>query len=321
MVLLVVLISLSIANPVFKIPNAAKEYCFILDASGSMNMELDDKTKLEVGIEEIEKIINDSKNGSQYTLVYAGATTRVIYEKLEDKEKAVELLSKLEPSGVAVSYNATLKYVQEYFNNNSSLVIYLVTDRDYDSENVNVINVSNNDENYAVLNTNYLIEGKNTIITGDVISYNKDTVINLDVILDDVLETTIDIEVKKGIETSFTYNLNNVNFKKIHLNVKNEDKLMIDNENIIYNLEKEHDYSTLIVSDRPFYIEAAIKTFGNTSIDVISRENYNDSYRGYSIYVFDSLLHIHFLLMVLYGYLVFLTALKGQDLVYKMLLK
>ena len=286
--LAVILISLALANPVFKIPNAAKEYCFILDASGSMNMEINNQTKFEAGIEEIEKIINDSKNGSKYTLVYAGATTRVIYEKLEDKDKAVELLSKLEPSGIAVSYNATLKYVQEYFNNNSSLVSYLITDRDYNSENVNIINVSNDDENYAVLNTNYLVEGMTLTITGDVVSYSKDTIINLDIIVDDNLETTLEIDCKKGVETSFSYKTSKIDFNKINLNVKNIDKLMIDNEKIIYNAEKEHDYNTLIVSDRPFYIEAAIKTLGNTSINVISRDSYDDSYRGYNLYVFDS---------------------------------
>ena len=37
-ILIVTAISLAIARPVFTLPGAAKDYCFVLDASGSMNM-------------------------------------------------------------------------------------------------------------------------------------------------------------------------------------------------------------------------------------------------------------------------------------------
>lgn len=292
-ILAVILISLAIANPIFKIPNAAKEYCFIVDGSGSMNMEVDGKTKLEVGTSEIEKIINESKNGSKYTLVYAGASTRVVYEKLEDKEKAVELLNKLEPSGVAINYSATLKYVQEYFNNNSSLVTYLVTDRDYETDNVNIINVSTDDENYAVIDASYKVEAMSLVVSGNVISYSKDKLIKLDIIIDGSLAETLEINAKKSVETEFKYIGSNTDFEKIEVLVKNTDNLMIDNTNIIYNVEKEHNYSTLIVSDRPFYIESIIKTIGSTSIEVIERKDYDDSYTGYSLYIFDSFAPYH----------------------------
>ena len=85
-IIIVISISLVIAHPVITLKNQAKEYCFIIDASGSMSATINDQTKLEVGKEEIKKIIKSSKDGSKYTLIYAGLDARVLCEKLENKD-------------------------------------------------------------------------------------------------------------------------------------------------------------------------------------------------------------------------------------------
>ena len=47
-ILTVAAISLIIAHPVFTLPGAAKDYCFVLDVSSSMNMKNGKKTVKEV---------------------------------------------------------------------------------------------------------------------------------------------------------------------------------------------------------------------------------------------------------------------------------
>ena len=286
--ILVIVISLVIAHPILIIPNAAKEYCFILDGSGSMNMQVNGTTKMELGINEIEEIITSSTDGSKYTLVYAADTTRVIYEKLGNKEKAVELLNKLEPSGVTVSYNSTFKYVQEYFNQNHSLVTYLVTDRDYSSKNVKIINVSNNEENYAILDATYEISTNKLQINGKVISYENYANLKLEVYINDTYNGELTVSANKLAEVPFIYETTKTDFESIKIIIKNEDGLLLDNQKIIYNLEKEHAYTTLIVSNKPFYIYSAIAAYGNTTIQMVTPENYDPDTSGYSLYVFDS---------------------------------
>ena len=205
-------ISFTIAQPIITLPNTAKEYCFILDASGSMNMVSNETTRMELGKDEIEKIITEAAKGSKFTLVYVGSTTRVVYEKLGDKVQAVELLNKLEPSGVTVSYNGTLKYVQEYFNKNSSLVTYLLTDKEYNSTNINVINVSNNEENYAIVSADYVVEGGVLKVSGAVLSYKNDANLALEIYVDDKLEETLEVSTIKLTETEFSYESSNVDF-------------------------------------------------------------------------------------------------------------
>ena len=56
-IIIVVSVSLLIAHPVITLPNKAKDYCFILDASGSMAMEENGVKKIELGIDKIEEVI------------------------------------------------------------------------------------------------------------------------------------------------------------------------------------------------------------------------------------------------------------------------
>lgn len=289
-ILIIITISLLIAHPVITIANSAKEYCFILDGSGSMNMMVGEDSRMDIAKDRIVDIINSSKNGSEYTLVFVGDSPRVVYEKLSNKQKACEMLEKLSPCGLSVSYDSTMRYVQEYFNKNRSLVTYLVTDRDYDSENIEVLNVSNNETNYAIIESNIVLDKSKNIISGKVISYEEDTVLKLKIFVDDS-ETAIyeeDIEAKKLEEKEFSFVTDVIDYENIKIVIDNKDGLLIDNTHIIYNVEKDHEYNALIVSNNPFYLVSAINTIGNTLCTTVLPENYDTSVSGYSLYVFDS---------------------------------
>lgn len=287
-IIIVIAISLLIAHPVITLKNQAKEYCFIIDASGSMNATINDKTKLEVGKEEIKQIINSSKDGSKYTLIYTGLEARVLCEKLEDKEKAIELLDKVEVSGVTSSLTGVIKYVQEYFDNNNSLLTYLVTDHDYTSDNINIINVSKTKENFAINEVNYIVENSNIKINGKVVSYEKDENLNIEIYLDEQLVKEETVSVKKNELTNFNTTIENKDFNTLKVTIKNEDSLLLDNSYILYNIDKSTEYSVALISENPFYLHTAINTLGNASILWIKPENYNPNIEGYDLYVFDS---------------------------------
>ena len=287
-ILAITTISLVIAHPIIYIPNGAKDYCFILDASGSMNMVCNDVSRMDLGKEEIKNIINESSDGSKYTLIYAGENSRVVYEKFGNKEKACELLDDLKPCGMTVSYDKILKHVQGYFNENKSMITYLITDKDYESSNIEIINVSDNLENYGISNFEYVAEKSTLKVNANVMSYESDATIELDLYVDDVLVDSKSVSSTKLVEAQYTYESDILDFSSLKLVIKNNDGLLLDNSSTIYNVEKEHNYSTLIVSYRPFYLESMLKTVGNTSITVISPDNYSYDTTGYSLYIFDA---------------------------------
>ena len=284
----VIVVSLLIANPVITIPNTAKDYCFILDASGSMNFKSGESTRIEIGKDKIEEVIDNSKNGSTYTLIYVGDTSKVVYEKLSHKDKAIELLDRLTASGVTIGTDGIKAFVQKYFNENKSLETYFITDKDYSSNNVNIINVSNNEENYAVYNTTTLVEGNNLKVSANVISYESDATLVLEVYIDNVLKNTKEVVCTKGVVSDFYTYVDVTDYEKLEIKITNHDNLSLDNHEILFNTLKKHEYKTLLVSDRPFYLTSIINSVGNTSIEVISRDKYTSDMNGYGLYIFDS---------------------------------
>ena len=287
-ILAVIVVSVLIAKPVITLPNAAKDYCFIIDGTGSMNFEVGETTRMEIGKIKIEELIESSKNGSSYTLIYVGATSRVVYENLSNKDKAIEMLTKLQPTGVTVGLTGIINHVQNYYNENKSLETYFITDKDYTSSNINIINVSNNEENFAVYDTTTFVEGTNMKVSSSIISYASDVMLNVDVYVNSELLTTKEVECKKGIVQEFSTYVNVNDYETLEVKISNDDALNLDNNEVLYNIEKTHSYSTLIVSDRPFYLTSVIENVGNTEILVVSRDDYNSSMTGFSLYIFDS---------------------------------
>ena len=114
-ILVVVFISLAIANPVFVLKGRANDYCFVLDGSGSMNIVSDGSTRFEKGKDWIEDAILSSADGSFYTFVTTGETTEVVFKDIDDKKSAIEKLKAVQPSQVASDYTNALTVAQNYF--------------------------------------------------------------------------------------------------------------------------------------------------------------------------------------------------------------
>ena len=137
-------------------------------------------------------------------------------------------------------------------------------------------------------NFEYVAEKSTLKVNANVMSYESDATIELDLYVDDVLVDSKRVSSTKLVEAQYTYESDILDFSSLKLVIKNNDGLLLDNSSTIYNVEKEHNYSTLIVSYRPFYLESMLKTVGNTSITVISPDNYSYDTTGYSLYIFDA---------------------------------
>ena len=126
--LTVIIVSFAIARPIFIIPDSAGEYCFVLDASGSMNMKSGGESRFERAKDEIEDIIGSASAGSTYTLITVGDETTVTYERITDKKLALDMLDKIECTDGEVDYSSAIGSAQKYFDKNPSFIVYFVTD-------------------------------------------------------------------------------------------------------------------------------------------------------------------------------------------------
>lgn len=294
-ILIITVISLSIANPVITLSKQAREYCFIIDGSGSMNVGNAGVTRLDLAKDEVRSIISSSKDGSIYNIMYCGESIRA-YEDLNDKDSAIDLLDTFLPNYTASDCVDSLKYAQNYFNENQAIQTYLITDKQYNVSNINLINVSDTSSNYAVLDTTYNIVSKNVDghlvdslnVSGNVISYGSDADLNVNFYVNNELVEQRVISVNASQKTPFVFESSIVNYDSVKVCITNSDDLMVDNEYIIYNVVKEHLYNILLVSDYPFYLETVLSLVGNALVTVIPSSDYSSDIKGYGLYIFDS---------------------------------
>ena len=290
-ILTVILVSLAIARPIFVVPNSASEYCFVIDASGSMNIKDGMHTRFETAKDEIEDIIDDARLGSSYSLIYASADTSVVYERITDKKTALDMLSELECSDGAVSYTDAITKAQQYFNENPSTLIYFVTDKDCEThENIETLKVgSDSSLNFALSEVYGELTDGELQVSALVTSYTTDAKVNLELYVDggkSPVEKT-SINVMRGVPTEVSVTASVKEYESFRLVITNKDTLPLDNEFISYNIKSEESYSILIVSETPFFLEAVLDTLTDSKIDTISPDEYVGN-QGYGLYVFHS---------------------------------
>ena len=299
-ILAVTLISLAIAHPIITVPGSANEYCFILDGSGSMRTDAGlipeegeepvAMTRFEAAKSAIRERIADAIDGSIFTLVYAGDNTTVICERTEDKEQALLLLDELQPAHNTLDLTDAIGIAQGYFNENSSLKTFLVTDSDYEtSRNIEVVNIAGKVDNYSLSGITHTHLGDTLTVTGLLTSFESDRDLTLSLYLDgaETPTETKTIPVKAGEPTPFSLSAETKSFSSVKVKIAETDAQPLDNEFIIHNVTSENSYNTLLVSERPFFLESVLRSQLDASIDVMTPEEY-DGRVGYGLYVFDT---------------------------------
>lgn len=289
-ILAVVFISFAISQPVFAIPDGAFDYCFILDGSGSMNIVQGDKTRLELGKDEIRSMINGSANGCAYTLVYVGDSTSVVFENTQDKQLALTLLDEITGSHCATGMTDALGLVQKYFDENPSVKNYLITDKSYSNvQNAEVITISSHEENYAVSDVKFEIKDGKLKVNGNLYSYESAADLHVSLYFDGSAQASATnvVSVNKLESTPFEFESDCLDFGSLTVGIEEGDALALDNSTQLFNSKFDSSYKTLIVSDAPFFIQAALSALGNVQTDVVSPEKYDDV-TGYGLYIFDS---------------------------------
>ncbi len=297
-ILAVVFISFSIAQPVFTLKNSARDYVFVLDGSGSMAYEQKGKTRFARAKEEIEEVVKDSVSGSTYTLIYAGDTTSVLFEKVADKLQALSLLEDAKLTATSSTLQDAQGLAQTYFSENPAAKIYLLSDKDYqDLENVELVNLSARVENYALSPLTCTVEDEQLAVKGEACSYESDKELTLDLEVErggQVLRQETKLVVKKWADEEsaqpFTFLVEGNEYDSVKVRIRNEDALAADNVSMLYSASEAKKGAILIVSDgNEFFLRSAIEALPNApQITSITTEEYGQATTGYGLYIFDS---------------------------------
>ncbi len=289
-ILTVVVISLAIVRPVFTLPGAAKEYCFVLDSSASMNMKEGRESRFEKAKDEIIDVIRGSSDGSSYRLVSASGETVVIFDGVKDKDSAIDLVKEAAVSHTPLTHESLIRTAQGEFDGNTSALIYLVTDKSYsEHKNLEIISVgSAKRENYGIFDLEYSYTGSTLSASFNVISYLSDAELDIKLTVDgrDITEKTV--SVKAGELTSAAIEASSAAFSGFTVEITNGDGYLLDNSVSAYNPSSDKSYSVLIVSESGFFFEAVIDAITDAEVKIIDPSEYEKEKGEYGLYIFDS---------------------------------
>lgn len=298
-ILVVAAASLLIAHPVFTIPNAADDYYFILDGSASMNMTDGGETRFERAQREITSIIDSSYNGSTYSLVFVGENTDVMFEGVIKKEQAEKNVNALSASWCEADCASALEFAQEYFNSNPSAKIYILSDKEISTENMQLIDVSAGENNFAICEYSKPEEVSGGLrATGKVVSYRTDETLTVEMW---VAQSAVS-ELKKVGETSVTVTAGEAaefvveaaveSYGCVQLKIAEIDGMAEDNAVTLYDAALAQSRKVLLVDGAGdgSYIQRAINQVGNATLEYVQADFYDYSTaqaEGYGLYIFN----------------------------------
>ena len=287
--LAVVVISLLIARPVFVLPDAANDYCFILDTSGSMSTEEGRRTRFERAKDEISDVIRSSSDGSSYSVICVSGDSYTAFEGVTSKNTAIELLDGIDVTNTSCDYSEMLAAAQAEFDENTSAFIYLVTDKSYTThENIEIIDVgTDNLDNFAIFNAEYSHSGATLSVTADVISYVSDAAVEVVLYIDGERSAVQSVSASAGELTSVSFGEYCLNFSSFTLEVTNSDGYSVDNSVTTHNLKSDKSYKTLIVSETGFFLQAVIDALVDSEVETVTPDEYSDVDEKYGLYIFD----------------------------------
>lgn len=299
-ILAVTFISLAIAHPVITLKGLANEYCFILDASGSMQIEDKGVTRFQQAKDKIGEIIEESSGGSRYSLIYMGSTTNVVYEKITDKETALQRLEEQQVSDTEVDRTEALGFAQGYFQDNPSVLTYLATDVNYGTTkgtNVTFLKVGKIVDNCGLQNVSCSVVANQLTVTGYLKAYTSSKNVTLELYVDDFSapkkQAPWMANASEAAGSPFMITCEAEGYSKVKVAIREADALADDNQVILYNEKANGDdndevaYKTLIVSDTPLFIKTAIAAVSNAQVEVKAPTEYKGE-SGYGLYIFQN---------------------------------
>lgn len=286
-IVFVIFLSLSLAHPIFYQEDRAENICFILDASGSMNIKKDDMTRFDVAKNKMNEIVSSSHLGSTYTLIYAGLETKTILKRSDSKDVFYQMSASLNAEGSYVELDDALTFADEYYQKGEISSLYVITDKNYKSvHNVEWINVSNHEENYATYDLSVEEKEDQLEIQGKVLSYESDVTLKLNCYVNDKLVKSQEIKVNKDIESRYIFNLPYQKYDSIYVEIENVDALDLDNMDKFYPLNVDNSSRIALISNKPFFLKTIIKAIGLYDLEVFTPETYNEN-SNYDLYIFD----------------------------------
>ena len=293
-ILAIALVSFATAHPIFAVPGAAYEYCFVLDGSASMQMESSGVTRFEKAKDLIAGRIEESANGSRFSLIYAGSESVMVFQELSNKEEALKMLDEIKPGYDKDNLTQAVQMAQSLFNDRPSILTAVYTDTEHVvNENVELVNVGGGEVNFSIDNVSQSISNGMLTVVGDLVCFGDGADMELYLYVDGAENPSAAnvMVVGDGETARFQLSCAVEKFDSLRIEAVTGDDLGIDDEVLIYDIKSDNAYTVLIVSDYSFFMKSALQALGYSHVTVVSLQEFEKDYggeaSGFGLYIFD----------------------------------
>ena len=266
------------------------DFIVILDASASMLTEDETGTsRFEYAIEQIEDLASEIQNGHSVSIILAADSATYLVQESTSVNEVKLALSNISCTYGDCDASEAVSLAQLMCDRSNNVEVIFYTDCDYaETENITVINLNQAEWNIAVSDLTTKADGKSTVFTGSIISYNKEATVTVGLKIDGNIVDAQIIDCESDTETKVSFTEDDISsFDTAEIFVETSDALTADNS---YALCRKSDrtYSVLLVSASPLYLESALKALGNCEVTTVSSLD-DTELSGQDLYVFDNI--------------------------------
>lgn len=288
--LMVIAVSLIVAQPVVTVEGGGVEYVCIIDASASMAAKTNGVSRYDRACDLICTAADDMLTGSAMTVIYAGNSSKTLIKRAEAADDVKTAVKGTTCALGSANIQSALTRAQKICDVYPDVVVTLYTDREFEAaDNIHIVNVSNGEYNAAVTALTAEVTGEGVLYTATLLSSGQDKEIAAALLVDDVIKSAKLTTCQDGVPARVQWLVDDApmwSYARVFIETK--DSLEADNQYYLCNTP-EPTCEVLLVGSNPFFLEAALSVIPNVNLTVTSSAADLAAYTGFDLYVFDGI--------------------------------
>ncbi len=286
-ILILLVATFLVVKPHLVSSSSTGEKIIIIESSAGMMTQKNGKTRFDRAIEQVEDFI---KNDEKVTIILAANTASYVVRREDDSNIIDQNLKNLNCSYGSSDMDEAISLAALVQEEISMSNVTIFGCKQYESStNINVIDLSNNEWNVAILNVVPVFEDGVYKFNTTVASFNETKRITIALKVNDKVINSQSITLNKDeiVVIDLAEDKKVTTYSNASVIVEANDSLVYDNEFHLFGGD-ENKLSVQLVSDNPRFIRTALSVYGNFTFTEIKIDNAdNIDYDGYDLYIFD----------------------------------
>ena len=287
--LMIVAAALMVARPA--VPSGEKrEYIAVIDASGSM-MTVDENgdTRFERAVKEVEKLAEKVNMGHTVSVILAGDNPVFLVRSATSVNQVRLALENAECGYTACNTASAMDLAQQACNDSTYAEAYFYTDQPHaESEGIEIVNLNSGEWNVSVGEISAHSFDEGTVFSTTVTSHNLAKLVNVGLKINGEVLDAQQVECQENVPTEVMFTVDDLAYyDTAEIYVEADDALAEDNSYTVCQ-RSTGEYSVLLISRTPLYLENAIKSLRNCEVAVVGSEEEANAMEGsFDLYVYD----------------------------------